>query len=506
MGKPFRVVRVFLPIAAFISAINLCAVPITEVVMDLNHIKKCDTSNGDTWDPFWADDGNLYAFNCDGRGFGNVGRNLAFNELTGDAPETLSGRMINTMDDYGKSGLHGPDGATWKALGQECIDGVFYSFVSRHTYGKESKDPWLRQTAVNASLIKSTDRGATWTRSAAENYEHPMWPGGRFGAPFFIHYGQNGGSVTNDAADKYVYAISDNGFWDDGDDYILARVPRNKIAALNAADWAYYTGGDGMDASNWTNALDKAVPVFQGQRKCGTTAPCYVPALGVYLMTVWYTSDTLKKWFQPDGMVYDFYQAEHPWGPWKFINSCNDKFLTASNHMYGPNICAKFQERVGDDVQVWLFHSGCPFKNVPQGLYKFWSIPLILRTTPPPAATWVNDDDPAIVYHGSWVASAQRGYSDYKDDVHYTTTAGDWLEYKFHGSGIELISEKSSEEGRVEITLDGRGQVVSLQSTNFPRISQVTVFRHELSGSSDHTLKIVNQSGCAMVDAFKVLK
>lgn len=39
---------------------------------------------------------------------------------------------------------------------------------------------WLRQTAVNCSLIKSTDHGRTWTRSAAKNEARPMWPAGAF--------------------------------------------------------------------------------------------------------------------------------------------------------------------------------------------------------------------------------------------------------------------------------------------------------------------------------------
>ena len=134
------------------------------------------------------------------------------------------------MDAYGKSSEKQPDGATWKALGQECIDGTFYAFVSRHTYGNESHDPLLRQTAVNASLIKSVDRGLTWKRSAAENYQSPMWPGPRFGAPYFIHYGRNGGQVTQDAADRYVYALSNNGFWNNGDNYILAQ-DRSKEAS-----------------------------------------------------------------------------------------------------------------------------------------------------------------------------------------------------------------------------------------------------------------------------------
>jgi len=54
----------------------------------------------------------------------------------------------------------------------------------------------MRQTAANASLIKSTDRGRTWTRSAQMNYDHPLRPGRRFAAPDFVHFGKNGGHVT----------------------------------------------------------------------------------------------------------------------------------------------------------------------------------------------------------------------------------------------------------------------------------------------------------------------
>ena len=75
------------------------ATPITDVFMDLNHIHKWDQSNGDTWDPFWADDDSLYAFNCDGRGFGTQPRNLAFNQLQGDGPHALKGRIVNSMDE-----------------------------------------------------------------------------------------------------------------------------------------------------------------------------------------------------------------------------------------------------------------------------------------------------------------------------------------------------------------------------------------------------------------------
>ena len=81
---------------------------------------------------------------------------------------------------------------------------------------------WLA-VALVASLIKSTDRGRTWTRPAKANYESPTWPGGRFGGPSFIHYGKNGGQVARDNAATFVYVVSNNGFWNGGDHFILGR-------------------------------------------------------------------------------------------------------------------------------------------------------------------------------------------------------------------------------------------------------------------------------------------
>ena len=70
---------------------------VAEIFLDLHRVHKWDSSNGDTWDPFWADDGNVYAFNCDGRGFGVDGMNLAFNQLSGITPATLIGSQVNAM-------------------------------------------------------------------------------------------------------------------------------------------------------------------------------------------------------------------------------------------------------------------------------------------------------------------------------------------------------------------------------------------------------------------------
>lgn len=482
--------------------------PIADVVPELSGMQKWNDMAGDTADPFWADDDNLYHFTCDGRGFGKERRNLCLNKLTGSDLKSLKGELVNPMD-YGKADENGPDGATWKVAGQECIDGVFYAFVARNTYGKWSKDPLLRQTSFNASLIKSTDHGLNWTRPTADNYKSPMWPGKSFGAPCFIHYGKNGGQVKRDKADQYVYAVSNNGFWNGGDLFVLGRVRRADLPRLNAADWSYYSGGDGMDSSAWTPDLAKAKPILEQPAKLGLTAPVFIPALNRYLLVSWYITPTLKRWFTPELVTFDFYEAPHPWGPWKSVASFDDTFLPKGHHMYGPNLCAKYQEVRADGVKVDLYTSGCPFQDVRTGLYKNWRIPLLVKTTPPPPATEiVNDDNPAIKYTGKWTASPKRGYNDYNDDVHYSNTPGDAAEFIFTGTGVQLLSEKFYEQGQVDIFIDGQARgSVNLKQDEFPRLPRIPVFSAQGLPAGQHTIRIVNTGKeYISIDAFVVSK
>ena len=481
--------------------------PIIQVVPDVNHLQKWDDMAGDTADPFWADDGNLYHFSCDGRGFGKESRNLCFNLLSGSDLADSKGKLVNSMDEYGVAGAAaGPDGSNWKVCGQECIDGVFYAFVACNQYGDKSKDPLLRQTSINSSLIKSGDHGVTWTRSARENYANPMWPGSRFGAPGFFHYGQNSGRITRDNADQFVYALSNNGFWNGGDDLILGRVRRSQLPKLEVADWTYYTGGNGLADSSWSGKLAKAQPILSLPAKLGWTSPAFIPALNRYLLVSWYLTPTLKKWFEPGLMTYDFYEAAHPWGPWTFVSSFNDRFLSPEGHMYGPNLCAKFQKASGQDVSISLFTSGCPFQDERSGLYKLWRIPLVLKTQAQSHTTMVNDDHPSIRYQGAWQVSEKRGFHDFADDVHVSKTPGDLAEFRFTGTGVEWLSERYHDEGRAEISLDGQPPgTVELKVEDFPRLAQIPVFSLQGLSPGSHTLRIVNPStNYLIIDAFAV--
>ena len=479
---------------------------VAEIFPDLHRVHKWDDSNGDTWDPFWADDDLLYAFNCDGRGFGRKPMNLAFNQLSGDSAASLVGSQVNEMDEYGKANQKESDNATWKACGQECIDGVFYAFVSRNVYGSDSHDPLTRQLAVNASLIKSTDRGRTWSRPARENYDRPMWPGARFGAPFFVHYGRNGGQVGRDGATDYVYACSTNGFWNDGDSLILGRVRRALLPNLNSAHWEYLTAADSGAGPSWSPQIEKAVPVLDRPARCGQTPITYISELGIYLLISWYNTERMTKWFEPNEMRYDFYQAPHPWGRWKQIGSFSDRFLGPTYHMYGPSICARFQQRRDADVEVALFTSGCPFDDVPASPYKMWTIPLILRTSPLPSSVLIPADDPRIHYQGPWFPWTTTDHPAPNGLSRATMTKGSTAELAFSGTGIEYIAAKASDQGTVDISLDDMHEHrTSLRLADFPIFLGVSIFSKHKLPPGQHKIRIVNtEESRISLEAFRV--
>src|SRR5258708_35638544 len=142
---------------------------------------KLDDNQDDGWIAAWAGDDNLYSPSDDTSGFRKgCNSNVGFNRIEGSDPQHLSGTTINPMSEYGNAGQVGPDGCTWKTTGCIWIDGALYLVVARHLYGDDSGDLKKRQTAGNASIIKSTDLGKSWTRTERENYEKPMFPGRRF--------------------------------------------------------------------------------------------------------------------------------------------------------------------------------------------------------------------------------------------------------------------------------------------------------------------------------------
>jgi hypothetical protein len=328
---------------------------------------------GDTWILAWTRDNIIYTPNDDGCGFGKAEGNLGFNRIIGERPEQLTGEGIvpPLSDHYGKAGEKGPDNCTWKSSGCIALEGALYCVVARHLYGEQSGDVNKRQTAHNSSIIKSTDGGKTWTPSAQENYEHPMFPGTGFAAPYFVTYGQEGQEAVADKSDQYVYAVSNNGFWDNGDRLVLGRVLRSKLANLAASDWQFLANKDGSNDANWSPNPDAAVSILDKPNHLGMTGVVYLPAQKCYLFIGWYyPAGGGKKKDAHLTTMWDFYVAPHPWGPWNVVGFHE---FTPQGY-YSPTVCPKFTSP--DGTTLWAFTAG-DWTN--GAVYRLTAVPLTLK-------------------------------------------------------------------------------------------------------------------------------
>jgi hypothetical protein len=261
------------------------------------------------------------------------GSDIAILSARGADPARLTVRTVNCMTSYGPraGGPNTPDGCSWKTGGITRIGRVVYLAVARQlkqcSDGKQANG---LQPSFNASIIKSVDGGKTWTNpwgatghtGAAPPYERKlkryqaMFPGQRFSAPFFIQYGP-GNTQTVDGANKYLYAVSNDGYAYDGNYLHLARVPLNKIQLASA--WRFYHGRVGGAGRSWTKSVAGATRVLQAKRGVSQPAIQYVPALKKYvLVTFSYTragSDFPTSTETPYTQ-FRFYTAPKPWGPW----------------------------------------------------------------------------------------------------------------------------------------------------------------------------------------------
>jgi len=121
-----------------------------------------------------------------------------------------------------------------------------------------------------------------------------------------------------------------------------------------------------------------------------------------------------------------------------------------------------------------------------------------------PLTGWIDDDDTAISYTGSWTASGNRGFGDYEDALHATGTNGDTASLTFTGTGVSVIGEKNTDQGQVEIFIDGvsKGLVDTSATT---RQAQAVIYSTSGLSAGSHTVQVVKRSGSwATLDGFEV--
>lgn len=297
-------------------------------------------SHGDTWQNAWLDDDRVFTLSCDclgwNRGCEEDGSNWALNELTGDFTKVdgLRGCTINPMKtrpfDYGRWAYTKYDQDAlmrmWKANSIAHIDGALYVSVSRHGAMLESNG--YIQDSINAGIIKSEDYGNTWSRSEYDCYADPMFKDNIFPLPCFIEYYRGNGPVpmdredvykSPDDSDKYIYLLSNDGYWNNGSKMYLARVPRERFGAVDARDWQFLCDipkTSGINDQCWSNDPMTKTAILENPFRLSMAGARYVWPLKRYIMTQAYFPEPYSQNFDTSTTCFEFYEAPAPWGPW----------------------------------------------------------------------------------------------------------------------------------------------------------------------------------------------
>ncbi|MFF2960709.1 right-handed parallel beta-helix repeat-containing protein [Streptomyces sp. NPDC057963] len=112
-----------------------------------------------------------------------------------------------------------------------------------------------------------------------------------------------------------------------------------------------------------------------------------------------------------------------------------------------------------------------------------------------------------VVYTGTgwdWKNRYRGGAGGWADDVHATQTVGDSFELAFNGTAIDLITQVNTDEGEIELFVDGRS-AGTIDNHNATRVHQKTVFRAAGLAPGAHILRGVMKTGDYMiVDSFLI--
>jgi hypothetical protein len=107
-------------------------------------------------------------------------------------------------------------------------------------------------------------------------------------------------------------------------------------------------------------------------------------------------------------------------------------------------------------------------------------------------------------YSGTWATNTGRPYGDLGNAVEYTSTNGDSATFSFTGTGIQVLSETNTDEGTIDVYVDG-AKTETVNAYSATRVAQQPVV--DISGLSQgsHTVKLVKTGGQYMlVNAFTV--
>jgi hypothetical protein len=321
-----------------------------------------------------------------------------------------------------------------------------------------------------------------------------MFPDGRFATPYFIHYGQDGSTQDVDGADRFVYAISNNGFWCNGDNYILGRVAKDRIGDLNANDWQFFTGGDGSVEKRWSSDPHQAALVIDNPRKCGETGATYIPALGRYVLVAWYYPGDPN--IETDESHFIFYESPKPWGPWTAV--C--EYTSRPHGWYCPRVLSKWQVEGENEVRGMIVTGGDYYEMSKYYFFTVVEVRLKAGGVYPPEP---KKPDPVVIvsadvgnglhqfhYTGAWETQTDRHHARFSREYASGET-GDTFTFSFEGSRICWYASKEDTMGIAAVSIDGSAEILVDQWTycTVPQYRRL-LFDSGVLPAGKHTMKV----------------
>jgi hypothetical protein len=314
--------------------------------------------SSDVWANTWADDDKIYAVNDDSFGWQDVAPTSNMEvSLLSDYTTAFTGSSVNKMAPWGTASQKGTDGAAFKAMGLISVNGVLYGTAARQVYGTPGGvGVAAKQSSANMQIIKSIDRGANWTpqppappgqqySGVISTFSTPMFSGNVNNTCWFVQYGKDSpypGMVTPvDGNDQYVYAVSNDGWWNNGSALFLGRCKIADMPALDGTKWSYYQGGG--DPGTW-GAWATAAPLINSALKVSSNGVQYLPKFGCYIHIQWWYPAIVNNLAEDSSTTqWDVWQSTKLWGPWSLTSSktWNAAVGTAGRGLYNPNIMPK---------------------------------------------------------------------------------------------------------------------------------------------------------------------
>lgn len=357
----------------------------------------------DTFSTTTGSDGNIYTlFNDSITGNWQAvapSSNTGISMLSGFTT-SLTGTLVNSNAEFGTHGQTGSDGNSYKAGGLISVNGVQYEIVARQSVIADASGRYINS---NAQIVSSSDFWATKSPlppSTAQPYTSPEFTGATMATGVFVQYeGADYQGNTHDNSNLYVYAIYNNGFWNNGDALFLARCLVSAMPNKSASDWSFYIGnstGDITSNANWSGTASAAVPILSATKQLGITGAQYLPKYNRYLAFGWYyPSVAAGQTLDTSNSIWTAYEAPSPRGPWTAISSKQWNIVGAGSGLYNPDVVPKSLTTDGGHTIMTLSSGDFFSVNAQTGEYTMTLVPVtvnfLLKRDLDPAS---NDNDP----------------------------------------------------------------------------------------------------------------